>query len=122
MEEIEINGKKYVLKSSIKQNIKPKDVKVLSYCIIRTYSAGVFAGWVNRKIKGKIQTIYNCRRLWYWKAIGLDCSSIAEHGILEGSKCSEVRSEIDVTETIEIQPCTEKSRKIIEEWITHKNE
>lgn len=66
MNEIEVNGVKYVKKESIQQNIKAKSKKGLEFCIVRTYSAGVFAGWYDRKTKGKEGKIIDSRRLWYW--------------------------------------------------------
>lgn len=111
--EIKIDGIEYIRKDSIKQQQKlaPKNTKGMEYCIIRTYSAGVFAGYINRKEKGMERTIYNSRRLWYWQSTGLDLSTVAEVGVISsGCKFSEIRPEIDLTQVIEIQPCTEKSR------------
>jgi hypothetical protein len=51
------------------------------YCIIRTYSAGNFCGYLDKKIKEEI-ILKDARRLWYWKNIkGLSLSSIALYGI-----------------------------------------
>jgi len=125
VEEIELNGKKYVLKSSIKtKQQKPKSKNGLEYCIVRTYSAGVFAGWVDRKINKKERTIFDARRLWKWKAKkGIDCASIAEHGVDEsGCKFSEIRPEVDLTEVIEVQPCTKVSMDSILAIKSEKND
>lgn len=40
-------------------------MKSKQYSIIRTYSAGVFAGYIKTR-KGKEAVITNARRLWYW--------------------------------------------------------
>lgn len=66
--EINFNGKEYVLKSTIK-NLTPskKNAKGLEYCIVRSDRAGVFAGYYDRKTKGKEGRVFNARRLWYWK-------------------------------------------------------
>jgi hypothetical protein len=120
--EIEINGKKYVLKDTINKNKTIKSKKGLTYCVIRTYSAGIFAGWIDRKTKGQSRTIYNARRLWYWKTTGLDCSTIAEIGVVsKDCKFSEVREEIDLENVIEIQPCTEKAKETIDAVEVYKN-
>ena len=37
----------------------------LKYVIVRTYSAGVFAGNLKSR-DGKEVTLTNARRLWYW--------------------------------------------------------
>ena len=112
--EIEVNGKKYVLKSSIKNNVRANPKKGMEYCIIRTYSAGVFAGWINRKVKGKINTIFDSRRIWYWKGAA-SLSQLANDGTKLPNECkfSQAVSETDLTEIIEIIPCTEKAQNII---------
>ena len=46
-ETITINNLEYVKKDSIKENVEVIDG--LTYSIIRTYSAGVFAGYIDRK-------------------------------------------------------------------------
>ena len=42
---------------------KPKG---MVHCIVRTYSAGVFAGMFDRKNKGKEGTVYDAIRIHYW--------------------------------------------------------
>ena len=114
--EISIDGKLYVLKSSIKDKIvKPKKKEGMEYCIIRTYSAGVFAGWVDRKIKGKQNTIYDARRIWFWDGAN-SLSQLAVDGTSKPGNCKfpvQV-SELDLTEIIEIIPCTKKAKESIE--------
>ena len=112
--EIEINGIKYVPKSTIVKNVKAKSVKGMDFCIVRTYSAGVFAGYFNRKIKGKEGTIYNSRRLWYWEGAA-SLSQLAMDGTSNPSKCKfpTVVSETDLKEIIEVIPCTEKAKDSI---------
>ena len=117
MEEIEINKKIYVLKSSIKNTTKAKlNSKGLTYCVIRTYSAGVFAGWIDRKVKGQERTIYNSRRLFYWKG-ACSLSQIANEGVKNPIECqfAQIVEEQDLLNVIEVLPCTEKAKKIIEE-------
>lgn len=36
-----------------------------NYYIVRTYSAGVFAGYIKKR-EGKEVVMENARRLWYW--------------------------------------------------------
>jgi len=49
--------------------------------IVRTYSAGCWAGKLILK-EGDQVIIENARRLWYWKAKkGISLSAIAEYGI-----------------------------------------
>ena len=65
-EEIVIDGKVYVLKESIKTVIKPKTFKGMIYAIVRTYSAGVFAGYINPKDTGKEGKIFRTCGLHYY--------------------------------------------------------
>lgn len=123
MEKIEINGKSYVLESSIKNTNMVKPKTGLTYCIVRTYSAGVFAGWYDRKTKGKEGTVFNARRIWYWENAS-SLSELSMKGVTLPNKCKfpcEV-PEIDLKEIIEICPCSEKGKKSIEEvpeWKQH---
>ena len=97
--------------TKVKDNVKKP--KGLIYCIVRTYSAGVFAGMFDRRTKGKEGTVYEARRLWKWSG-ALDCSQLAMKGIDNPSDCkfSNV-SEVDLKEIIEVSPCTEESKKSI---------
>jgi len=111
---IQINGKEYVLASSV----KPQSAKTLqdkTYCIIRTYSAGVFAGYINRKIPGKENTVYNARRIWYW-AGAASLSQLANEGTKKPAECkfAQIIAEVDLKEIIEVIPCTEQAKKNIE--------
>ena len=105
LNEIEINGVKYVEKSAVQQ---PKKV-VKDYVIVRTYSAGVHAGELVKK-EGKEVVLKNARRLWYW-AGAATLSQLAMEGVKAPSKCKfpcEV-TEIILTEAIEVIPCTQKA-------------
>lgn len=59
-----IDGKEYVLKSSIQTQVLAKKHKDMPYVIVRTYSAGVFAGYLKKRT-GKEGEIIQARRLWY---------------------------------------------------------
>ena len=127
MEKIELNGEVYINEKYVNDQTKqemPQKKGELTYCIIRTFSAGVFAGWIDRNKEGKEHTIYNSRRLWRWRTAGaLDCSSLAECGVIaEDCKFSEIRDEIDLKEVIEVQPCTLKAKESIESVDVWKND
>ena len=112
--EIELNGIKYIPINSVNIRTPVKSKKGLSYCIIRTYSAGVFAGWVDRKVKGKENIIFDSRRIWYWDGAN-SLSQLANEGTKSPNNCkfSQVVAETDLKEIIEIIPCTEKAKKSI---------
>jgi len=85
------------------------------YVIIRTYSAGVFAGNLVKR-EGKEVHLKNARRLWYWSGAA-SLSQLAMEGVSRPDKCKfpcEVES-IILTETIEVIQCTEKAEKSIKE-------
>lgn len=108
--EIEINGVTYVPKGSMKQ---AKKVDNMEFCIVRTYSAGVFAGYVAKR-KGKEVTIVNSRRLWYWSGAS-SLSQLANEGVKNPDKCKFpcVVERTELTEVIEIIPCTQKAKDCI---------
>lgn len=97
-----------------KKNIKVP--KGMEYCIVRTYSAGVFAGNFDRKIKGKEGTVYNARRIFYWDGAA-SLSQMANQGVNKPENCKfaqEVK-EVDLREIIEVIPCTEEAKKNIQQ-------
>ena len=85
----------------------------MKYVIIRTYSAGVFAGHLKKR-KGKEVDLVKARRLWYWSGAA-SLSQLAMEGVTKPGECKfpcEVDS-ITLTEAIEIIPCTGKAQKSI---------
>lgn len=88
--------------------------KKYPYCIVRTYSAGVFAGEITAR-SGKEVTIKNARRLWYW-AGAASLSQLAQEGTSKPKECKfpPYVDSITVTEAIEILSVTEAARTSIE--------
>ena len=85
------------------------------YVIVRTYSAGVFAG-IMKSRKGQEVELKNARRLWYW-AGAASLSQLANEGVKNPGNCkfpAEVPSVV-LTQAIEILPVSAKARKIIKE-------
>ena len=96
-------------------SVKAEKLEGMEYCIIRTYSAGVFAGYVARR-DGKEALIKKARRLWSWQGAA-SLSQLAQEGTSTPKQCKfpcEV-DEITVTEVIEVLSCTEKAKKSISE-------
>lgn len=106
--EIVIDGVRYVPET------KMAEKEGLKYCIVRTYSAGVFAGYVVNR-EGKEVEMSQARRIWYW-AGAASLSQLAIDGTSKASECKFPApvSQIFLTEAIEIIPCTEKAQKSIE--------
>jgi len=89
------------------------------YCIVRTYSAGVFAGIVKYR-KGQEVELTNARRIWYWSGAA-SLSQLANEGTSDPDNCkfpAAVKS-VTLLQAIEIIPVTSKGQKSIEsvkEW------
>ena len=83
------------------------------YVIVRTYSAGVFAGEIESR-NGREVVLKNARRLWKWS--GAMClSDLAMDGVKDPDNCKfpcEV-DRVELLEAIEILDVTEKSKKSI---------
>jgi hypothetical protein len=112
LSEVEINGTVYVPKG--KENSPAKELDGMKYCIVRTYSAGVFAGYVESR-NGQEGVIRKSRGLWYWDgACGL--SQLAVDGSSAPRNCKftvEVEKR-ELTQIIEVIECSEKARKNIQ--------
>ena len=86
------------------------------YVVVRTYSAGVFAGVLKQRNGNKI-LLENSRMLWRWHTAnnGASLSDVAVHGINEeNSKITSVVPGVREIEDIDIIPCTDIARKSIE--------
>lgn len=99
MEEIIVNGTVYVKKENEKELDK-------DYVIIRTYSAGVHAGYLESR-NGKEVKLIKTRRIWYWSGAA-SLSQMALEGVKNPNDCnfSVEIPEVILTEAIEILPCT----------------
>lgn len=86
----------------------------MPYCMVRTYSAGVFAGYIAER-NGKETVLKKARRIWYWDGAA-SLSQLAMEGTSKPDSCKfpcEV-NEVTLTEVIEIIPITEKAKTSIE--------
>ena len=119
-EMVVIDDVKYVRADCVSQNAK--QLEGMDYCIIRTYSAGVFVGYVESRNEKEV-VIRKSRGIWYWDgSAGL--SELAVKGTSKPEKCK-FTVEVDrreLTEVIEIIPCTEAAKRSIasvKEWTAH---
>ena len=89
-------------------------MKKAKYVIVRTYSAGVFAGYLKSR-KGREVVLTNARRLWYW-AGAASLSQLAVDGTRNPESCKFPASVSSVTllEAIEILDVTPKAQASIE--------
>jgi len=83
------------------------------YVIVRTYSAGVFAGTLVSRT-GKEVKLRDARRIWYWSGAA-SLSQLAVDGTSKPNDCKfpcEVPI-IELTEAIEILEVSDKARESI---------
>ncbi len=103
------------LTKEIKPKEMAKDLDGLTYSVIRTYSAGCFAGYIDRERENKKEgTVFKARRLWYWEG-AFTLSTIAMEGLEKPDECKfpcEV-DELDLSEIIEVIPTTKKAQDSI---------
>ena len=112
VETISINGIEYARTGC---NVKKVDeYKGMKYQIVRTYSAGVFAGYVESR-KGREIVIRDARRFWYWDGAA-SLSQLAMEGTQKPKECK-FPCAVDRTEllqVIEIIDCTDAAKKSID--------
>ena len=90
-----------------------KRVGETPYVIVRTRSAGVFAGQLKRR-EGMEAEVLNARRLWYWSGAA-SLSELSVKGVKNPSECKfpcEVPSVV-LLEVIEILPVSDEARQSI---------
>lgn len=89
------------------------------YQIVRTYSAGVFAGYVERR-NGQEVVMIRARRIWYWSGAA-SLSQLAMEGTNNPSGCK-FPQEVDrvellqVIEILDVTPKAEVSIKGVPVW------
>jgi len=84
-----------------------------NYKIVRTYSAGVFAGYLESR-NGREVVMTKARRIWYW-AGAASLSQLAMEGTKKPDECKfpcEV-DRVELLEAIEILDVTEQARESI---------
>ena len=110
---IKINEIEYVRKDTLNQTAGTYNG--MPYVIVRTYSAGVFAGYLESR-KDKEVVMRQARRIWYWDGAA-SLSQLATDGTSKPSNCKFpcAVDKVELTEAIEILQCTEKAKKSISE-------
>ena len=112
-ETVIINGVEYIPKDSIQE--KTETLNNMEFVICRTYSAGVFAGYLEKR-EGKEAILRKARRIWYWDGAA-SLSQLATEGTSKPENCKfpcEV-DKVTLTEVIEILPITKRAKKSINE-------
>lgn len=114
---IKIDEVEYVRKDSISTKAESRDG--MPYCIVRTFSAGVFAGFIERR-EGREVTMRDARRLWYWEGAA-SLSQLANEGVKKPKSCKfpPAVDKVVLLEAIEILDVTAEAKANIEavpEW------
>lgn len=114
-DKIIVDGVEYVRADSIQNNVLATKLDGMPYCMVRTFSAGVFAGYLESR-EGKEATLRNARRIWYWDGAA-SLSQLATDGTSKPENCKFPCpvDRVTLTEVIEIIPITKRAKKSIEE-------
>lgn len=113
MQELNVNGEIYVKKSETTPSF------LSDYVIVRTYSAGVFAGYIEIK-DGTMVVMRNARRLWYWSGAS-SLSQLCMEGVKNPDNCK-FPCEVDrvelfgVIEVLNVTDCAKKSILSVPVW------
>lgn len=99
---------------SFQEENEREKMKKKKYVIVRTYSAGVFAGFIESR-KGQDVVMTKARRLWYWKGAS-SLSQLAMEGVKCPLECKFpiAMDRVELTQAIEIISVTPNAKKSIE--------
>jgi hypothetical protein len=94
-------------------------MKKSNYKIVRTYSAGVFAGEIVSR-KGQEVVMKNARRIWYWSGAA-SLSQLAMEGTKDPANCKfpcpvDRVELLQAIEILDVTPQAEKSIKEVPVW------
>ena len=112
-DKIVIDGTTY-----IREDLAPASAPMvdgMEYCMVRTYSAGVFAGYIESR-DGKEAVLRQARRIWYWDGAA-SLSELATRGTSKPGNCKFpcAVDKVTLTDVIEIIPITDAAKKSIDE-------
>jgi len=106
-----INNVKYVREDQVNQ--KAENLNGMRAVIVRTYSAGVFYGYLEERT-GQEVVLRQARRMWQW--YGASLSECAQSGTPDISKCKfpEAVDRVELLQAIEILDLTDKAKKSLD--------
>ena len=100
-------------KQTIQENKTASTSLLGEYVIIRTYSAGVWAGFLKEKVKNEVY-LTEARRLYRWSNIeGISLSGISLNGLKK--ETSKICAPVPIVwlKAIEIIPCSKQAQESI---------
>lgn len=111
--EIIVNGEKFVSENTSKPSMPAQDEQ---YCMVRTYSAGVFCGFIDpTKTKDGRNTVKEAKRIHHWEnAASLSELAIRGTGAPEKCRIPVPVPIVYLEEVIEVIPMTASAIKTIE--------
>ena len=112
---VTINGAVYVPQSEVSK--KSVDLDGMRFVIVRTYSAGVYFGWLKEEEKDEV-ILVNARNAWYWSGAS-SLMQMANDGVKNKSDCkfTQVVEQIKLKGVIAILDCT----KVAQDNLTSVN-
>ncbi len=112
LNEIKINGEIYIKKSEAEHEMA-QALDGMKYVIVRTYSAGVFAGYLESR-NGQEVVMRQARRIYYWDGAA-SLSQLAMSGTSKPQNCKfpEAVERVELLQAIEILDVTEKAKESI---------
>ena len=113
--EIEVNGVKYIPKDSVSSSNFAEKVDGMDFCIVRGDRSGVFFGYIKSISEdGKQVELINSRNIYYWDgAAGI--SQLAEVGTSAPNNCKFTMpvKRRKLTDVIQIDYITDQAAKIL---------
>jgi len=108
---IKIDNVEYVRKDDYQ---KAEPVDGLEYKLVRTYSAGVFAGFVESR-NGREVVMRKARRIWYWDGAA-SLSQLAMEGVKKPKTCKFAMEvdRVELLEAVEILDVTKEAKESID--------
>ena len=115
---IKIDEIEYVRKDSLP--VLASKLEGMKYVVVRTYSAGCFAGYLESQKKQEV-VLRDARRLWYWSGAS-SLSQLAMEGVKDPDECKFpcVVHTIKLLEAIEIIDATEEAKESIDNVVIWK--
>ena len=110
-ETITIDDVKYIRADSA-YKLAAESTTGMRYCVIRTYSAGVHIGYVKEfgTKHPQYAKLINSRRLHYWSGAA-SLSQVAMEGVDKSSRIAMEIPENELTDVIEVIPCSPAAKK-----------
>ena len=111
-----VDGQKYI-RSDLQE--KENTLNGLERCVIRSYGAGVFVGYVKEKkaeLNGVNVTLLKSKRIYYWDG-ACSLTQLAMEGVKKPENCkiTEAIDEQFIADVVEILPLYKNASKNIDE-------